>query len=149
MTDRRVWASLSLVAALALILGVYYWVHKPATFRQAEAIGSTLADSGVAILLTLIGGGLGRQLVGEGEIASPGERVTLHVTLGWGVMGLAMWALGMVGLYYPLLIWVVAVLACLALWRNVRGWLADLARALGAMWSPVPVIRLVSLFVWF
>lgn len=149
MTDRRVWASLSLVVVLALILGVYYWVHKPATYRQAEAIGSTLANFGVAILLTLVGGGLGRQLVGEGEIASPGERVTLHVTLGWGVMGLAMWALGMVGLYFPVLIWVVAVLACLALWRNVRGWLADLARALGAMWSPVLFIRLASLFVWF
>ena len=149
MTDRRVWASLSLVVVLALILGVYYWVHKPVTYRQAEAIGSTLVNAGVAILLTLVGGGLGRQLVGEGKIASPGERVTLHVTLGWGVMGLAMWALGMVGLYYPVLIWVVAVLACLALWRNVRGWLADLARALGAMWSPVPFIRLASLFVWF
>ena len=82
MTDRRVWASLSLVVVLALILGMYYWVHKPVTYRQAEAISSTLVNSGVAILLTLVGGGLGRQLVGEGK--SLRQVSVSPFTLHWG-----------------------------------------------------------------
>ena len=38
MTDRRVWISLGLVAALILSLGVYYWIHKPVASAQASAL---------------------------------------------------------------------------------------------------------------
>jgi len=147
--DRRVWGALGLVAALAGILIGYYYVHKPATPAQALALASALADLAVAGLLGLIGGGLGRRLVRAQEIASPGERVVVHAVLGEGMMGLAMLALGMAGLYFSPLIWALAALAAIFLWREERDWLADLVATARAMWSPDRLAQLACLFVLF
>ncbi len=149
MTDRRVWISLGLVAALMLSLGVYYWVHKPVTPAQAPALAAVLADGGVAALLTLLGGGLGRRLIRGWTITSPGERIAVHAVLGWGAIGLVIFGLGVASLYYSIVIWVLALLALVLLWRDVRGWLTDFLLALRAMWLPGRLARLASLFVFF
>ena len=146
--DRRVWISLGLVMALALILAGYYAVHKPVTLAQSLALVSVLADASVAALLTLACGGLGRRLARGEDIASPGARIALQAALGWGVMGLAMLALGLVNLYYPALIWIAVLLALGVFGRDAREWLVDLARAVRAMWLTGGLIGWASLFVW-
>ena len=77
-----------------LSLGVYYWVHKPVTPAQAPALAAALADGGVAALLDSPRRRVGAAAHPGLEVTSPGERVAVHAVLGWGVMGLAMLALG-------------------------------------------------------
>ena len=149
LADRRVWISLGLVAALVLSLGVYYWVHKPVAPAQAFALMGVMADASIAALLTLLGGGLGRRFIRGWTIASPGERIAVQAALGWGAIGLIMFGLGVAGLYYSVVIWVLALLALVLLWRDVRGWLADSFLAFKAMWPPDRLARLASLFVFF
>ena len=59
--------SLSLTAlALAwvtLVLGLYYWVHKPVTPPLAGALGGALLDGAVAGAFVLVGGGVGRGIL--------------------------------------------------------------------------------------
>jgi hypothetical protein len=145
----------SLVLGLIAVLGFYYVIHKPITTALAAALASTGANLGVAVWLTLIGGGVGRRMLGGGggqggehvdgqggehvdgqggeHVGSPlrvGEWVVVRVTLGWGVMGLGMLGLGLARLYYAPLLWGVALTATLLLWRDIRGWLWEAGLAL-------------------
>jgi len=149
MTDRRVWVSFGLVLVLAVVLAGYYYLHKPITPRFALALVSSLVNLGVASLVTAVGGGLGRRLVGRWPVASPGERIAIQAGLGWGLIGLAMVGLGMAGGYYPAVLWPAMLVGLAALWRDVRGWLADVRAAWAALWLPDRMARLAGGFVVF
>ncbi|MGH2524132.1 MAG: hypothetical protein ACRDH2_16620, partial [Anaerolineales bacterium] len=150
MTARRLWVSLALVALLAAALGGYYWIHKPVTPAQAAVLASALADGGVAALLTLLGGGVGRRclrgLAPEG--GAPGERAAVEVALGWGLVGLTTLGLGFARLYYPVVIWVGVGLAFLISWRDARDWAFDAISPLRLFWVPGWLSRFAGLFVW-
>ena len=65
--------SLSLVAALSwimMILGLYYWVHKPLTPPLASAVGGALVDMLAALAFTVVGSGLGRRLLSRLDFSS-------------------------------------------------------------------------------
>lgn len=132
--------ALGVVLALAGLLGLYYFVHKPILLAQALALASVLADAGVAVLLTLLGGGAGRRLLRA--ISSPASReeagqwVVVEVAVGWGGIGLTLLALGLAGLYSSIWLWALTLLALLALWRDLGGWLKDFLSALRALCFP-------------
>ena len=138
MTIRRAWLALGLVATIAVVLSLYYLVHKPVTPVQALAFAQTLANLAVALIVVLIGGGLGRWLLrlwlGEKTGAAPSSaRGLLEVMLGWGALGLGLLLLGALRLYYPAVAWVLAAAALVGLRRDIRAWAAgvlDLARSL-------------------
>lgn len=144
---RRLWFSLALVLALGITLSGYYFVHRPVTLAQAAVLAGTFVDTGVAFLLTALGGGLGQRLLRGWPIAASGERVAVHAALGWGMMGLAMLALGVANLYHPPLIWALVLLLFVSLWRSIRRWLADLSRAFAVFGYPDRFARLAVLFV--
>jgi len=141
LSDRRVWFAFSFLILLTAILSAYYWVHKPVTPAQAAALASPLADAAVAGLLTLVGGGLGRRLLGRWKrdesalYLNLGEQVMVQVALGWGVMGLSLLALGLLHLYYSDLIWALTALALLLIGRDAWAWLRDLGSTLGRLWE--------------
>jgi hypothetical protein len=141
MTDRRPLLGVLVILALAATLAGYYWIHKPITPQQAGALFSACADLGVALWLTLLGGGLGRRFIADWEGSLPGERLALQAALGWGTMGLFLLGFGLLGLYYPLTIWTLLLLASLWLWRFVRAWLADVALAVRAFWPADSLAR--------
>jgi len=143
--------ALLLVVALgvAASLSGYYLVHKPVTPAQAAALASTLANAGVALLLTLLAGGLGGRLLRGWLLTSAGERVALHSALGWGVMGLALLALGVAKLYDPVTLWVGALGLLILLWRDIRRWLADLSQALAVFWPLDGFSQFAALLVLF
>jgi 4-amino-4-deoxy-L-arabinose transferase-like glycosyltransferase len=148
-SSRRLAVSFGLVLALTIILGAYYWVHKPIQPAQAAVLASALADAAVAGLLSLLGGALGRRILRDWPIVSPGERVALQAALGWGLIAMAMLALGLARLYYTIVIWPLTLIALLGVSREARGWLADLAHALRGLWLPDRLSRLAGLFVLF
>jgi len=141
--------SLGVVFALAVILSAYYLIHKPVQGEQAVGVFSTLANVAVVGAFTLLGGGVGRRLLRSWLITSPGERITLQLALGWGLIGMAMLALGLARLYYAIVLWPLALIALLLLWREARGWLGDCLHAFRALWFPDRLSRLAGLFVLF
>jgi hypothetical protein len=138
------WVAVGVVLGLAALLAAYYYVHKPIEPAQALVIASALADAGVAALVTLAGGTVGRRLLRgffHGGRASAGRRVVVEVALGWGAIGLALLALGVAHLLYSALLWV--LLAALGLlWRDLRGWLTDCWRAVESLCCPHGLSRL-------
>jgi len=58
-------ATLGALIWTMLILGLYYWVHKPITPPLARAAGGALLDMAVAAVFALAAGGLGRRLLLE------------------------------------------------------------------------------------
>jgi len=147
--NHRFGIALLLVVVLAASLGGYYLVHKPVTPAQTAALASTLANAGVVLLLTLLGGGLGGRLLRGWLLTSAGERVALHSALGWGVMGLALLALGVARLYDPVILWVVALGLLILLWRDIRRWFADLSQALAVFWPPDRFSQFAALLASF
>jgi hypothetical protein len=138
------WVAFGVVLGLAALLAAYYYVHKPIYPAQALALAAVLADAGAAGLVTLVGGAVGRRLLRRYFTSVPsaeaggrlGQRVVVEVALGWGVVGLALLALGVAHLYYPALMWVLVAAVLGLLRHDVRGWLADGLQAVKALCCP-------------
>ena len=141
MNERsKVWVAFGAVLSLAALLAAYYYFHKPITPAQAVSLAGVAADAGVAALLTVLGGSLGRRCLSSGAFdfgpAGAGRRVVVEVALGWGLIGLALLVLGLARLYYSLALWALVLAALAALWRDARGWLADLGQVLRGLVLP-------------
>src|SRR4029078_197171 len=114
-----------------------YATHKPVTPIQALALAQTSANIGVALVLVLLGGGLGHRLLrlwlGPASPLETSARAILEAALGWGALALIMLLLGAARLYYPALLWVISAALFVWLWSDVRAWLSavlTLARGL-------------------
>lgn len=145
MTDRRPLYAVVIVLALAAVLAGYYWIHKPITPSQANALFAAGADLGVALWLTLLGGALGRRVLASWDDGRPGERLALQAAVGWGVIGLFFVGLGGLGWYDARLAWLLALAASLWLWRGMQAWMADVALAVRDLWPDDAMVWLASL----
>lgn len=132
------WAR-ALVALLwaTLVLGLYYWVHKPITPPLAEALGGALLDSAVAFALLTVGAGLGGALLRRLEVTWPnrtqaaigsvalGLPLLSLILLGVGALALTPWSMGG------------ALLMLTALtWRDALAWLRQVS-----VWLRTPLPR--------
>ncbi|NPV68232.1 MAG: hypothetical protein HPY64_13915 [Anaerolineae bacterium] len=97
---RRAIATGAALLWLALVLGLYYWVHKPLTPPLAEAIGGAILDAAVAALFALLAGGLGTRLLARLDLSflSPAERLATTLLIGLGALALLILAVGAVSL---------------------------------------------------
>jgi len=114
---------------MALILGLYYWVHKPLTPALAEALGGALLDLAVTAALAAIAAGVGRRLLRPFDLAalSAPERLALAGMLGLGALSLALALIGMLALS-TLSVGLAIALAGVWARRDLLAWLAE-ARA--------------------
>ncbi len=132
--------SLSLVAlALAwamLVLGLYYWVHKPITPPLAETLGGALLDCATAGVFVLIGGGLGRGILRRCHLlwGNAPEQIAAAGAVGLPVLSLLLLAVGSLTLAG----WSVAVALAIAgalAGRDALAWARQLA---GWLRAPLP-----------
>lgn len=110
-----------LVLWVFIVLGGYYYYHKPinAVMLAAPALG--LLDIFIIILFAGLAGGIGRRLLQAGEIPVL-ERSALQFALGLGMIGFAWLAAGLLSLYrYPLAV-LVLLAGVILLRRDVLGW---------------------------
>jgi hypothetical protein len=122
--------SLALVSAViwtALILGLYYWVHKPLTPALARALGGAVLDLAVALIFVVVGGGLGRRLLRPLDLSiwSALERTGAAALIGLGLHALLILVVGAVmlnTLSMAALLLVVGVIVR----RDVAAWVRDL-----------------------
>lgn len=114
---------------MALILGLYYWVHKPLTPALAEALGGALLDLAVTAALAALAAGVGRRLLRPFDLAalSAPERLALAGMLGLGALSLALALIGMLALS-TLSVGLAIALAGVWARRDLLAWLAE-ARA--------------------
>ena len=132
--------SLSLVAlALAwamLVLGLYYWAHKPLTPPLARALGGALLDGAVAGAFVLIGAGVGWGILRRGDLlwGSAPEQIAAAGAVGLPVLSLLLLAVGSLALTG----WSVAatlVIAGALAGRDALAWARQLA---GWLRAPLP-----------
>jgi hypothetical protein len=113
-----------LLAVLATLIG-YYFVHKPITPALAAHLASVAADAGVALWLTLLAGGLGRWLLHPPFVKrseTSGGGLGGEVTLGFGLLGLFTFALGLVNALHAPVMWALAVIGTALLRRALWAW---------------------------
>ncbi len=132
---RRAIATGAALLWMALVLGLYYWVHKPLTPPLAEAIGGAILDTVVAALFALLAGGLGTRLLARLDLSffRPAERLATTLLIGLGALALLILGVGMLALN-PLsmatLLLVVAVLTRREVFTWARHWRALLRSGL-------------------
>lgn len=130
-TTHRTVAVIVAVVWMALVLGLYYWVHKPLTPALAVALGGALFDLAVAAGFAAIAAGLGRRLLKPLDLTgwSAAERLALNGMLGLGALSLIVALVGIAALNA---LSVALVLALASVWarreigvwlREARGWL--------------------------
>jgi hypothetical protein len=133
MSDRRTWLGLSLALMLVAVYAGYYLVHKPLSPAQAAALAGTSLSVAVAALLTGLGGGLGRRVLrkvlGEDAAIESGIRTVLAVALGWGLLALGVFVLGLLQLLFAGVLWVAFGLLLAWLWRDVLAWTREVLAA--------------------
>lgn len=130
-----------IVAWCFAVLFYYYIVHKPfgaesfqslANFFQGSswnptapisqnlhAILNDAANVIVAFALYALAATIGRRLLRAFEFTSPLEAIVLRTGLGLGIISLAIFALGLLGLLYSVLFWFLMALAAFFLRRDL------------------------------
>jgi 4-amino-4-deoxy-L-arabinose transferase-like glycosyltransferase len=122
--------AITVISALlwsVLVLGLYYWGHKPLTPALAGAVGGAILDVVVAALFVLVAGGVGRRLLRRLDLSpwSDPERVAAAGLLGLSALSLLIFGVGAImlnALSVALLLFVAAALT----WRDLIAWAGEL-----------------------
>ena len=118
----QLWAA---VTWSILVLGGYYWVHKPVSPELALLSLVPLGDILAAGLALTLCGAIGRSLF-KADTLSPLERFGAQGAMGSGVLGLGWLLVGLFGGYSGWVAWLILLLFLFLLRRAVWGWWAEL-----------------------
>ncbi|MBN1678650.1 MAG: hypothetical protein JW966_00065 [Anaerolineae bacterium] len=124
--------TLSLIAVVVwttLLLGLYYWVHKPLTVPLVKAIGGAVVDGVTALGVIALGGGLGRLLLRRLDFSawSLPERIAAPALIGLGALSLLVLVVGAVALAAWSMIGLAIVVGAVTV-RDGIAWLGDVRR---------------------
>ena len=145
-----------LIGVLLLLIG-YYWVHKPFSPEPNAPLNllpvvhllGALLDLLTAVLLGLVGGGLGWRVLSplvDLDSLHPAERVGLVGAAGLGLLGLVGLGLGMLGLFSAPALWAALALVALVSLPGVLRYGA-LLRSLRPADPPRGLARFVALML--
>ena len=114
------------VALFALLIG-YYWVHKPFDLPVFQSVGGALLDVLTVAALFGIAGGIGRATLARLNLSTVtrAERIALEGGIGLGIVALGTLIFGLIGLFRPLLLWILLIVAAMLLRKSLIGWLRD------------------------
>ncbi len=132
-------ATLGALIWTMLILGLYYWVHKPITPPLARAAGGALLDMAVAAVFALAAGGLGRRLLRRLDLTflNTPERLATTGLIGLGTLSLLIFAVGAISLSPLSMIALLAAILALTL----RDWIAWAREGIGWLRGGLPADR--------
>jgi hypothetical protein len=115
-----------------VLLGYYFW-HKPMTLSHASALGRTLIDWLLGVVLVGLAGGCGRRIIPLNE-RTPWERFVVQAAVGLGIMSLLWLGFGVLGLYSAWAAWATLMIGWVLFRRDTVGWLLE-AKAAGRIWN--------------
>jgi 4-amino-4-deoxy-L-arabinose transferase-like glycosyltransferase len=143
----RPWQNWLMLAAFILwiffVLASFFAVQKPFSAANILALGHMLLDLLVAGWLVLVGLGLGTWLLRLifGSDLTLIERLVLGTGLGWGILGLFWFGLGLLGRFQPAVAYGVTLALTIVvapqLWRFFRRW---------RQWRPVNLPKRWTVF---
>lgn len=113
---------------VTLVLGLYYWVHKPITPALARAVGGAALDIASNLVILAAAAGLGRKLLArtlDRAFWSTAERIAADGLVGLSVLSLVLVLLGTVTLNAVSVAALLGVVIALA-FREVLSWAGDL-----------------------
>jgi hypothetical protein len=124
---RHAIAVISALLWTVLVLGLYYWGHKPLTPALAGAVGGAILDVGIAALFTLVAGGVGRRLLRRLDLSpwSVPERIAAAGLLGLSALSLLIFGVGAVMLN-ALSVAALLLVAAALTWRDLIAWAGEL-----------------------
>jgi hypothetical protein len=131
----------SSVLWLFVVYAAYYTVHKPFDASMALAILDRVGDLGVCLLLLLVSTAMGGRALRVDFARATLEDLLFSVGLGLGLVSLATLGLGLVGLLYRWLFWLLLLLLVVV---NIRP-LRDILRKLRPPLTRRPFSRLSAL----
>ncbi len=143
------WAvALATLTWLTLILGLYYWVHKPLTPPLAAAVGGALLDSAVAFALLTVGAGVGGALLRRLQLTwpSPTQAAIVSVALGLPLLALILLGIGALALTRWSVGGVLLILAVLT-WQDGLAWLRQTSAWLRTPLPRTPWERFLAVVV--
>jgi hypothetical protein len=111
-----------------LILGLYYWVHKPITPALADAVGGALVDAAIALIFAGVAGGLGRRVLRALDLLawSQAERIATYGIIGLCLLSLLIFLVGAIRLNTVSIVLLLIVVAGVT-FRDVVAWIGELA----------------------
>lgn len=112
---------------LLLMVGGYFWAHKPFATSVITALGQSLFSIVAWLGLTLLGAALGYAVVRSALAEErPLTRFALGAGIGLGLIAIIMGIFGLVGLIHPLVAWGLVLLLAVLLRSQARQAVADL-----------------------
>ena len=115
------WILIIILIWLIIVLGGYYYVHKPFSPDKLAPAVYTLTNLLFVPLILLLFGGLGRRILPLENIQRAG-RLVLQFGLGTGLFSLVWFLLGLAGLYFRWTAWGVLLLGLFFLRKPVYSW---------------------------
>lgn len=130
---------------ITLVLGLYYWGHKPLTPALARAMSGAAVDVIAVLVMVLVGGAVGRWALLSVDTArwTLIERVGAAALIGLCITALAIYGVGLVSLSGLSMLGLGAGLGVLAR-RTLLGWTRDLISLLRSPLPPEPWDRAVA-----
>lgn len=112
-----------------LILGLYYWVHKPVTPALVRALGGAFLDVAVATVFVAVAGGLGHRLLRRVDLSnwSELERIAAAGLIGLSGLSLLILIIGVVMLN-ALSIAVLLIVVAVLIWHDLASWMGSVIR---------------------
>lgn len=104
---------------LFIVVVPYYFLHRP--FDAANVLGaaSALGDVVVVALLLMLAAALGHRILRAFTFESALEALVIRIGVGYALIALVVFILGMVGLVQPLIFWILVAAALGLLHRDV------------------------------
>jgi 4-amino-4-deoxy-L-arabinose transferase-like glycosyltransferase len=108
---------------ISLVSGFYFFYHQNEVKKAVLALSSWLFDISLAIIIVTLaalwGDQLGRFL--RVRYHSGWERLAFSAGLGYGLLATLVLLLGLSGLLYRWLLWLIVVLLAAAVWKEIKG----------------------------
>lgn len=130
---------------LLIVVAPYYLLHRPFDAANVLGVASTLGDIAVVFLLLTLAAALGRRVLRAFSFETPLEALTIQIGVGYALLALIVFGLGMVGWIQPFVFWILVVGALGLLHRQVL----DIARQARAIQLPrgARVERALAIFI--
>ncbi len=130
--SRSLWLAALVVGWLLIVVAPYYFLHRPFDAANLLGVANTLGDIDVALLLLFLAATVGKRALRAFAFESALEALVIQTGVGYALLALVVFGLGMVGLIQPPLFWILAVGALGLLHRDAR----QVARSVRALELP-------------
>jgi hypothetical protein len=130
---RKLLYTFSFLLWMLIVLVIYYWGHKPLAVANFIGIFNSMWDILLVVLVSVLAGGIGCRIIPAKKLAAL-ERVVLQVSLGFGILGLFWFLLGLFSLYIDWVAWIFLFAGLVIFRRFSWQWIKDFL-VLREIWS--------------